>query len=285
MTQSFHLAQPEKHTTSVVFTSPHSGREYPTDFLENSHLGSISIRNSEDAFVDDLYADVVKFGAPLLSALFPRAYVDLNRSGNELDPAMIIGASPSPLNPRIASGLGVIPRVVSEGRAIQFGKITMKEAQERLDQCYYPFHARLQELLENTRQNFGQAILLDCHSMPSDALKSCGLVGGKRANVVLGNRFGATCSDTVLDKVEDAFSKQGFIVSRNLPFAGAYIVQTYGRPSISQHAIQIEIDRSLYMDEEAIVRLPDFQDIKLRLTNAAKDICDFGQLNTQLAAQ
>jgi N-formylglutamate deformylase len=285
MSQSFHLAKPVNATTSVVFASPHSGRHYPLEFTEKSCLGPIAIRRSEDAFVDELYGNVTQFGAPLLSAVLPRAFLDLNRSADELDPALIDGAPISPLNPRIASGLGVIPRVVAEGKAIQFGKITMEEAKKRLALYYRPYHTQLQIVLEGTRKSFGQAILIDCHSMPSDALKTTERRTSIRSDIILGNRFGASCSAEIMNALEDLFSAEGFNVARNVPFAGAYIVQTYGRPSINQHAVQVEIDRSLYMDEDAVVKLPEFTDIQNRLTKVAEGICDFGRLDLPMAAQ
>ena len=285
MTRSFKLVEPKACTTSVVFASPHSGRDYSPKFLENTCLDPIEIRKSEDAFVDDLYAHAPDYGATLLTAVAPRAYVDLNRSASELDPAIVTGAKNLALNPRVASGLGVIPRVVAEGKPIQFGKITMSEALQRLALYYRPYHTRLSMVLEATRKQFGQAILIDCHSMPSESLKSSGGWRGNRSDVVLGNRYGASCSDEVFSTIEAAFQRQGFSVARNVPFAGAYVVQTYGRPSIGQHAVQVEINRALYMDEQAIVRLPEFDEIKTRISDVIAELCLFGEMQQPLAAE
>jgi N-formylglutamate deformylase len=285
MTQPFKLVEPSSRTTSVVFASPHSGCDYPTKFLENTHLGPVGIRKSEDAFVDQLYASVPEFGAPLLSAVAPRAYVDLNRGVDELDPAIVEGAKTHGLNPRIASGLGVIPRIVAEGSVIQSGKITMDEAQQRLSQYYHPYHAQLQSMMRETRALFGQAVLIDCHSMPSESLKAAGTWRRIKPDIVLGNRYGASCSDKVFDAIEAAFTGQGFRVARNVPFAGAYVVQTYGRPSINQHTVQVEIDRSLYMDEDAVMPLPEFSEIQARIRGAISELCRFGEMNVPLAAE
>ena len=281
----YYLREPKRLTSAVVFSSPHSGRDYPSAFLRASLLDDRALRSSEDAFVDDLFGAAPDFGAPLIAASAPRAYVDLNRSVEDLDPAIIQGVSRNHPNARVASGLGVIPRVVAEGRAIQSGKITFDEAQERLRKYHTPFHTRLKDLLKRGRSELGQVLLVDCHSMPSEALNTSRGEGVVRPQVVLGDRFGASCGKIYVDRIEAIFRQEGFTVARNSPFAGAYITQSYGRPAAGVHAIQIEIDRSLYMNEATIRTNSEYANTKRRLTAVVRQICDIAVPQVGLAAE
>ena len=274
---SFQIFQPEAITTSVIFASPHSGRDYPRAFLRRSVLDPFTIRSSEDAFVDDLFGCVTEFGAQLLTAKVPRAYVDLNRAAEELDPAVIEGVRRQAHNPRIASGLGVIPRVVSNGRAIYSGKITLEEAHERLARHWKPYHGALQGLLDRTHALCGEAILVDCHSMPHEAVDCIARSGARRPDVVLGDRFGASADGAIVDRIEHALQDAGLTVVRNAPFAGAYMTQHYGRPSRRQHAVQIEIDRSIYMNEQMIRPNANFRAVQRLLRQVAQDIAEIGR--------
>ena len=255
---AFDLYLPDRRDTSVVFSSPHSGKDYPPSLLARTALDERSIRSSEDAFVDVLFSQAPQLGAPLLAARVPRAFIDLNRSADELDPALIEGILRAPHNPRVSSGLGVIPRVVANGRPIYRGKLPLREAQDRLEQVWQPYHEALRKLLDESLAQFGEAILLDCHSMPHEAIETHSRSSQPRPDVVLGDRFGAAASRAVMDEVEAAFEEVGLRVARNAPFAGAYITQAYGRPSRNQHVVQIEIDRALYMDEATIQPRADF---------------------------
>ncbi|MEM9351079.1 MAG: N-formylglutamate amidohydrolase [Pseudomonadota bacterium] len=276
--------RPNAQTTGVVFASPHSGREYPHWFLQKSVLDERAIRSSEDAFVDRLFERAPSFGAPLLLAGAPRAFVDLNRSPDELDPALISDLKKVAHNPRVASGLGVVPRVVSNGRPIYRGKITLEEAHNRISGYWRPYHDKLQELLDDARGQFGRALLVDCHSMPHEAIENS-RGGARRADVVLGDRFGAAASSDVVDCIEAAFTAAGFRVARNAPFAGAFIAQQYGRPSRGQHVVQVEIDRSLYMDEVAIVPNANFSAFRALITQVVQEVCDLGRPLAQVAAE
>jgi N-formylglutamate deformylase len=282
---AYTLLMPKRRETSVVFASPHSGRAYPQAFLARIVLDERTIRTSEDAFVDDLLAAVPVFGAPLLMANAPRAYLDLNRGPDELDPAVIEDARSFAHNPRVASGLGVIPRVVAGGRAIYRGKLPMSEARSRIRDLWQPYHACLGRLLDESRKMFGQAILVDVHSMPHEAMEAIPARAGKRPEVVIGDRYGASASGEVVMAIEDAFRAQGFRVARNAPFAGAYIAQTYGRPGIHQHAVQVELDRALYMDERTIAPHAHFADFRARLEPVLKAIAVMGQPEARLAAE
>ncbi|WP_422071143.1 N-formylglutamate amidohydrolase [Tranquillimonas rosea] len=285
MPQPYQLFLPARRATSVVFDSPHSGRDYPAALMARSVLDARSIRSSEDAFVDDLFAPALDFGAPLLAALAPRAFIDLNRAEDELDPALIEGVARGPINPRISSGLGVVPRVVANGRAIYRGKMARAEAEARVREYWRPYHSALQELLDDTRAQFGEAILIDCHSMPHEAIEGLGGRTGRRPDVILGDRFGAAAAATVMDAVESAFLSAGLRVARNAPFAGAYITQRYGRPSRRQHVIQVEIDRALYMDEMRVRPSADFDGFRTALSDVISRICAIGAAELPLAAE
>lgn len=282
---AYEVIHPERRTSCVVFASPHSARDYPDSFLRRTVLDEMTIRSSEDAFVDQLFASAPQNGAPLLLAGAPRAYVDLNRSADELDPALIEGVRRQGHNPRITSGLGVIPRVVANGRAIYRGKLSMIEAEQRIERYWRPYHAALQKLLDEASRDHGQAVLIDCHSMPHEAMDGVARSGMVRPNVVLGDRFGAAASAEVMDRVEAAFVGAGFKVARNAPFAGAYVTQAYGRPLRNQHAVQVEIDRSLYMDERLIRPNSDFDAMRARLRDVVAQITKIGQMRIPLAAE
>lgn len=269
----------------LVFASPHSGAEYSLDFLGRSLLNPQMIRSSEDAFVDQLYASAPSEGAPLLVAKVPRAFVDLNRAADELDPAVIEGVGRSAHNPRISSGLGVIPRVVAGGRPIYSGKLTREEADSRLHDYWHPYHAALRRMLDQTREAFGEAILIDCHSMPHEAIESHARPGHPRPEVVLGDRFGAAAGREVTDRIEAAFSSAGLRVARNAPFAGAYITQAYGRPSRRVHAVQVEIDRALYMNEKTIEPSAHFAAFQALIAGVVAEICRGMARDMPLAAE
>lgn len=282
---AYDLLHPEHRTTSVVFASPHSGSDYPWTFLRKTVLDQHSIRSSEDAFVDELYSFAPKCGAPLLKAGAPRAFVDLNRASDELDPAIIEGVSPRGHNPRIASGLGVIPRVVAGGRAIYRGKLPLREAHRRIDMYWRPYHHILGKLMNQSSQVFGEAILIDCHSMPHEAMDLTARGVSRRPEIVIGDRHGASAGPEIVDRIEEAFVAAGFVTVRNVPFAGAYICQSYGRPARGHHAIQIEIDRSLYMNEKMVRPNGNFDTVRRRLKEVIADISDIGRRKEPLAAE
>ena len=269
--QPFHLHMPDKWERGVIFASPHSGRAYSDEFVAVSVLDAQTLRSSEDAFVDQLYSAAVALGAPLLRADAPRAFVDLNRDKADLDPAVIEGAHQAAPNARVHAGLGVVPRVVADGKAIYHGKLRISVAQARIEQFWVPYHRQLQQLLDQAYDRFGQAILIDCHSMPHAALS-----GDTGPHVVLGDRFGTTAAPDVTAGGERAFHSAGFRVARNVPFAGAYIAQHYGRPSAGVHVVQVELDRALYMDEASITPSDQFAMVQHRLRPVIRDLIAMG---------
>ena len=272
--EPFVLSQPDLRSTAAVFASPHSGRAYSRAFLARTALDARAIRSSEDAFVDELFASAPRHGAPLLAAQAPRAFVDVNRAADELDPVLIEGIRRSGHNPRVASGLGVIPRVVAGGRPIYRGRMTLADARARIEGVWQPYHAALRGLMEESRAAFGEAVLIDCHSMPHEAVN-----GGRagRPDVVLGDRFGAAAAPGLVERVEAAFGRMGLRVARNAPFAGAYVAQAYGRPAQGWHAIQVEIDRALYMDEARVERRSDFAAFQAAMSDVVAEICAVGR--------
>ncbi|MFN3576957.1 MAG: N-formylglutamate amidohydrolase [Tabrizicola sp.] len=271
-TEAYVLTRPARRTSPLIFASPHSGSDYFPDFLDRVALDRRSIRSSEDAFVDRLFDMAPEMGAPLLAARAPRAFVDLNRAADELDPGVIEGIARAPHNPRISSGLGVIPRVVAGGRAIYRGKLKLAEAEDRIRRFWHPYHQALAALVEETRATFGQVVLIDCHSMPHEAIEAHTRPGQPRPEVVLGDRYGATAGREVVDRVEAAFAGVGLRVGRNSPFAGAYVAQAYGRPSCGVHVVQVEIDRALYMDEARIEPLAGFADFRALLSGVVAEL-------------
>jgi N-formylglutamate amidohydrolase len=285
MHPAFRLERPDELLTPVVVASPHSGRHYPAAFLRASVLDERTVRSSEDAYMDVLVGAAPALGAPLIAAEYPRAWIDLNRSPDELDPGVVEGVGRVMQTPRISSGLGVIPRVVANGRAIYRGKITRAEAEARIAQVWQPYHAALEGLMRAAQSAFGQAVLLDFHSMPHEALDTVARPGQRRPEVVLGDRFGASAACEVLDALEDGFLSQGLSVIRNAPFAGAYVTQQYGRPSRGWHAVQIEIDRALYMDERLVRPSADFDAVRRIVTGVIERVIISRPGRVPLAAQ
>ena len=256
---SWDLRTPRRQTVPVVFSSPHSGRDYPADFVDASPLDLAQLRRSEDAFVDEIFAAAPDYGAPLLRALFPRAYVDANREPFELDPEMFDEPLPDYVRTRsvrIAAGLGTVPRVVADGAAIHPGTITFADARGRIADHHQPYHRTLEHMLGATHARFGGALLVDCHSMPSAGAPGIKGRSLKNVDIVLGDCHGAACAGAVTDAVEETLVGLGYRVRRNRPYAGGYITRHYGRPAEATHALQIEINRALYMDEATIQRTP-----------------------------
>lgn len=253
------IAAPARQTVPLVFASPHSGSDYPPEFIHASRLDPLSLRRSEDSYVDEIFGSAPELGAPLIRALFPRAYIDPNREPFELDPTMFADGLPSYANtgsPRVAAGFGTIARAVTGGAEIYRGKLRFAEALRRIDSFYRPYHAALKALIEDTRARFGGYLLIDCHSMPSVGGAAARDAGARGADFVLGDCHGAACAAAVIDTTEKVLTSLGYAVARNTPYAGGFTIRHYGRPAEGAHAMQIEINRVLYMDEETMERDP-----------------------------
>lgn len=266
----YEILHPSGPAAPVVLASPHSGRRYPEDMLRASRLDPITLRKSEDSFVEEIFGDGPRSGAPLIHALFPRAYVDVNREPYELDPRMFADPLPSYVNwrtARVAGGLGTIARIVADGHEIYRRKLTFAEAQRRIQQCYAPYHAALRRLIADAKSRFGAAILIDCHSMPSVGGPFDRDSGRPRTDIVIGDRFGEACAPAIVSLAEKFLSDRGYCVLRNTPYAGGYTTAHYGRPRNGVHSLQIEINRALYMDESRIEKTDGI--VRLRADMAA----------------
>jgi len=276
---SWRLLAPAEQTAPVVFASPHSGRDYPPEFIAASRLNVVSLRGSEDAFIDEIFAAAPDFGAPLLCARFPRAYVDANREAFELDPAMFTDPLPDYVNtrsPRIAAGLGTIARVVNDGEDIYHEPLRFEDALCRIEALYRPYHKALQGMLQATQERFGGCLLVDCHSMPSGQLApELGAGdGNKPADMVLGDCFGTSSAPAVTDIAKAALEASGFTVALNKPYAGGFTTRHYGRPREGVHVLQVEINRALYMDEKLVRRGPGLPALKCRLGPLMRALAD-----------
>jgi N-formylglutamate amidohydrolase len=272
LTPPYTLLKPAEQLTPMVFCSPHSGRIYPKAFLKVSRLDPLTLRKSEDCYVDELFQPVVRLGAPLLAARFPRAYLDVNREPYELDPELFLGRLPAFANTqsaRVVGGLGTIARIVADTEEIYRERLPIGAAFERIERLYGPFHRALADLLEATRSRFGTAVLIDCHSMPS---ASMGQPAGARPHFVLGDRFGASCDARLTRFIREVLQRAGYDVQINRPYAGGFITEHYGNPGQGVHALQLEINRALYLDEASFSKNRHFDALSRSLFEMAERV-------------
>ena len=258
----FHIVRPTSQTAPLVFCSPHSGRHYTRYFLQQTRLDPLTLRKSEDSFVDTLFEPVTELGAPLICAQFPRAFLDVNREPYELDPRLFSEDVPEFANAhstRVVGGLGTIARIVADGEEIYERPLPLSEAFKRIEGLYVPFHDALRALLKRTKSHFGYVILVDCHSMPS---ASASPATGRRPDIVLGDRFGASCREVIVMFVKDTLERMGYRVQVNRPYAGGYISENYGQPADGAHALQLEVNRGLYLDEARFALTPGFEQLQ-----------------------
>lgn len=263
-TGAVRIERPVVPAVPLVFASPHSGRDYPDDFVAAARLDRLRLRRSEDCYVDELFAAAPAHGATLVAATFPRVFCDPNREAWELDPGMFADALPDWVNTasaRAGAGLGTIARVVGTGETIYRGKLSFAEAQVRVAATWQPFHAALREAVERARRRFGACLLVDCHSMPEASMPP-----RRRTDVVLGDAHGTACDPALMRRMEELLTQEGLSVRRNDPYAGGYITRHYGRPRERVHALQIEVNRALYMDEATLERSAGFESLRLRLS-------------------
>jgi N-formylglutamate amidohydrolase len=259
---AFEIFRASGPAAPLVFASPHSGRIYPPGMMAASRLGAEAIRRSEDVWVDQLIAGATAFGACVIAARLARVYLDVNREAWELDPAMFSDELPAyarARTARVAAGLGAIARIVAEGEEVYARKLTFAEARARVEAVHHPYHAALGDLVEASLEAHGLAILLDWHSMPSAAAR---LAAGGVCDVVLGDRFGGACAPAVARIVERELKALGYAVSRNTPYAGGFTTEHYGRPVRGVHALQIEVNRALYVDEATLAPTAGFAALK-----------------------
>jgi N-formylglutamate amidohydrolase len=266
----------------VVVASPHSGSDYPAEFVAASRLAPLTLRSSEDCYVDEVFGLAPAAGAPLLRALFPRAYVDVNRGPYELDPAMFEDDLPDFVqraSPRVSVGLGTLARVVAEGEQIYNRKLRFAEAEARIAFYYRPYHAALEALVADTASEFGCCLLIDAHSMPSGTARE---PGRQRVDVVLGDRMGTSCHSSVTRAAERLLRRRGYSVALNAPYAGGFTTRHYGRPVEGRHCLQVEINRALYMDEKTLERKPALAALAADMAELVRTMAELAQ--DQLAA-
>jgi N-formylglutamate amidohydrolase len=257
----FEIAEPPQWRAPIIFNSPHSGSAYPDDFLIASRIDLPTLRRSEDSFMDELIADLSRRGFPVVRVNFPRSYVDVNREPYELDPRMFSGRLPSFANTRsmrVAGGLGTIPRVVGDGQEIYRERLAVEDALLRIETLYKPYHRALRRLINRVHQTFGTVVVVDCHSMPSIGVSRD---EPRRPDVVIGDRYGTSCAQLLPDMVEATMSRLGYSVGRNKPYAGGFITEHYGNPASGLHAIQLELNRAIYMDERRREKSPRFAQV------------------------
>jgi N-formylglutamate amidohydrolase len=270
---AFAIDEPVSVMSPAVFASPHSGRLYPSSFLDSCSAAMLDLRRIEDAYVDRLLSEVHRSGAPVIFGLVARGCIDLNRSEAEMDPAMFVDPLPQwqgPRSPRVEAGLGCIPRIAFNGAPIYRRKLTLREAETRIDGIYRPYHRALAALLKRAQAMFGQAWLIDCHSMPADAEPS-----SRAPDIVIGDRFGASCGFGLAEHVEHLFRQRGYSTARNAPYAGGFATLTHGQPADGRHALQIEIRRRLYLDEARVEPTDGFFTLRRDMTEIAGEISAF----------
>ncbi|MFY9953754.1 N-formylglutamate amidohydrolase [Bradyrhizobium sp.] len=257
----FEVLEPAEWRAPIIFNSPHSGSVYPYDFLSASRIDLLTLRRSEDSFMDELITDLSGRGFPTVRVNFPRSYVDVNREPYELDPRMFSGRLPSFANTRsmrVAGGLGTIPRVVGDGQEIYRERLSVDDALSRIEALYKPYHRALRRLINKVHQAFGTVVVVDCHSMPSIGVSRD---EPRRPDVVIGDRYGTSCAPLLPDTVENTMSRLGYSVGRNKPYAGGFITEHYGNPAAGLHAIQLELNRAIYMDERRREKGPRFAQV------------------------
>jgi N-formylglutamate amidohydrolase len=279
----FEILAPAAWTAPALFNSPHSGRLLPADLLTASRLSRSNLRKSEDCFVDELFEGCVDLGAPLLRANVARVYVDLNREPYEFDPRMFSDDLPGYMNtgsPRVAGGLGTIPRVVTEGEEIYRTRLSLSEGLSRIEQIYRPYHRTLAALLNQVHAATGQVLLVDCHSMPSSAVSEL----SRQVDVVIGDRFGSACQPEIADLLEQLLLSEGLRVIRNRPYAGGFITQTHGAPRTGRNAVQIELNRKLYLDEVRFEKTSNFVALKEALNRCMRTALEYTNNQTQVSA-
>jgi N-formylglutamate deformylase len=282
----FEVLEPAEWRAPIIFNSPHSGAVYPYDFLNASRIDLATLRRSEDSFMDELIGDLSARGFPTVRVNFPRSYVDVNREPYELDPRMFSGRLPSFANTRsmrVAGGLGTIPRVVGDGQEIYRERLSVDDALSRIEALYKPYHRALRRLINKVHQTFGTVVVVDCHSMPSIGVSRD---EPRRPDVVIGDRYGTSCAPLLTDVVEDTMSRLGYSVGRNKPYAGGFITEHYGNPASGLHAIQLEFNRAIYMDERRREKAPRFAQVVADFAALADAIASvpFGDLGPFQAA-
>ena len=259
---------PAHQRLPLVLDSPHSGSVYPDDFGFCCPLPVL--RRAEDAYVDELYEVAPALGATLIGALFPRSYLDPNRAPDDLDPGMLAGPLPPSFKPRPVTRVGLVRRHARPGVPIYDRKLSPDDVLARIERYHTPYHQVLNETCDRLHAEFGAVWHINCHSMPSN-----GSPRDEHGDFVLGDRDGTTCAPEFTDFVASFLRGLGYDVRVNEDYKGVEIVRRQGRPGENRHSLQIEVDRSLYMDQRTLHRLPGFDRLRADLTHLVQAIGDF----------
>lgn len=259
----------------VVCDSPHSGRVYPAQF--RTGLPRAMLRRYEDGYVDDLFADVPDVGAALLSARFPRTFIDVNRARGDLDLDLIDGAWPEPVSPGDNSrrGHGLIWSRLGPNLPLYDRPLPVAEVRARIANYWCPYHAALKGEMDRLHGVFGTLYHLNCHSMPGAGSPLLYRGSTRRADMVLGDRDGNSCAPAFSHFVRSRLEGMGYSVRMNRPYRGAELVRAYGQPAAGRHSLQIEINRALYLDETNVTKLPGFAALADDMTRLVRDVVDY----------
>jgi N-formylglutamate amidohydrolase len=260
------ILHPSRGSLPVLLSVPHSGRVYDSAVLNNAAQGRRCLETLEDPLVDRLAWRAIAAGIGAVIQPVPRAVIDCNRDEDEVDPAAIAGISPAPVGPRARHGLGLIPSRTYRHGALWRRPIDRAELKHRLDQIHRPYHRALTECLNSLQAVHGEALLLDCHSMPSRP--------GKQAEIVIGDRHGASSAGWVSAEAARIIRAAGFTAALNDPYAGGAIIARHGAPYDGVHALQLEIDRSLYLDRDGRTAGPGFDRIASLIESLAQMLGD-----------
>jgi len=278
MSPAFILKRPEYWNGGVIFASPHSGQIYPKSFVKTCRLSLSKLRKNEDIFIDRLFAPATRYGAPLLSACFPRCFVDVNRAEDEVPSEWLPHGARS--SARAEIGLGVVPTVIAQGQDMYLSPLSQDIAQQRLQALYHPYHDQVRSLIATAKSTAGSALLIDCHSMPGFSIS-----GQRRPDIILGDRYGVSCRAETIDRIEKSFIQRGYNVARNHPYAGGYVTSHYGRPNNGVEVLQIEINRELYVNTATLKPNKSYDEFKTNLEVIIKDIIENAAPDMAVAAQ
>ncbi len=272
------LTLPETRESCAIFCSPHSGNHYPADFISRSDQPLSGLRRNEDAFIDKLFAPTAIYGAPLLAARFPRSFVDVNRAEDELPQKWLPRGQTATM--RADSGLGVIPLALGQNQPIYRRPLRASAVKARIETLYRPYHAALRALLRESQEQFGRALLVDCHSMPGFSIS-----GTRRADIILGDRYGTSCRPETISRIEALFTALQYSVTRNYPYAGSYVTSHYGQPHDGVEALQIEINRDLYLNPVTLKPKRDYERLAEDLDVIIRGIISSEPASSLMAAE
>ncbi len=257
---------PLQPASALVLDSPHSGCVMPADF--DTALSHEDLRDGEDEYIDELYAPAADLGIPLLAAQFPRTYIDANRHAADIDLELLDAPWPHHHQPsgKAAIGKALMWRTLDDGRSIYKRRLSVQEVSSRIKRFHQPYHQTLQALMDAAHRAHGRVVHINCHSMNAVAgAMGEGGAGTARADFVLGDRDGTTCSAEVTHFVRDQLAAHGYSVKINDPFKGVELVRAYSNPAAGRHSLQLEINKRIYMDQKTGLKIDHFAVLQRQL--------------------